>query len=180
MSFECAVVHKDGNRCKGTEQGDTTYLGVLMFCVQHQAAFEAAVSGDVLKIEAHDARWRRTDLFKVLEEAARNPRPAPPKPNWSAMRNDATVYFIRCEGYVKIGYAIAPRKRLKQLQAMDGTKYPDGMNCATAAIIQTEPGGLDRERRLHLKFSHLRHTGEWFTEAPELTEYINNLSEVAA
>ena len=93
------------------------------------------------------------------------------------MRDEASVYFIRCERYVKIGYAIHPHRRLKQLQATDGTKYPAGMKCSTAALIQTEPGGFNRERHLHQQFKHLRHTGEWFTEAPELTEYIESLSE---
>lgn len=175
MSFECAVVH-DGEHCADPRPGDAVYLKFLTFCETHQTAFEDVVLGGLLKRDILDARYRRSDLCRFLEEAQRNRPETFPEPARRDMRAEATVYFIRCEGFVKIGYAIAPHKRLKQLQAMDGTKYPDGMNCATAALVQTEPGGINRERDLHQQFSHLRHTGEWFTETPELTDYIEGLA----
>lgn len=175
MSFECAVVH-DGEHCADPRPGDAVYLKFLTFCETHQAAFEDVVLGDVLRSEIAHARYRRSDLFKMLEEAQRD-RPATfPEPPRRDMRSEATVYFLRCELYIKIGYATAPHKRLKQIRAKDGTKYPEGIDCSTAALIETEPGGLTRERELHAKFSHLRHTGEWFTETKELTDYIKGLA----
>jgi hypothetical protein len=175
MSFECAAVI-EGQRCRGEEQGDTVYLEALTFCAPHQEAFEDLVTSKKLLLEIASARMCRTDWGKAAMEATRNPQPRKPIPERRDMRAEATVYFIRCEGYIKIGYAIAPHKRLRQLQATDGTKYPEGINCSTAALIQTEPGGFDRERELHSKFSHLRHTGEWFTESKELTDYIKGLA----
>jgi hypothetical protein len=47
-------------------------------------------------------------------------------------------------------------------------------------LLATEPGGFERERELHAQFAHLRHTGEWFTEAPELAEYIDALAKEQA
>ena len=86
------------------------------------------------------------------------------------------VYFIRCEQYVKIGISMWPPHRLKQIRkGGGGSLIPPQMNAATSELIVTELGGLKRERELHAQFAHLRHTGEWFTEAPELTEYIETL-----
>lgn len=175
MSFECAATF-DGIRCPNDDAGDTVYLGALTFCVSHQEAFEELAQSKKLLLEIASARMCRTDWGKAMAEAARNPTVRTGPTERRDMRAEATVYFIRCEGFVKIGYAIAPHKRLKQLQATDGTKYPDGMNCSTAALIQTEPGGINRERDLHQQFKHLRHTGEWFTEAKELTDYIEGLA----
>lgn len=178
MSFECAAVF-EGQRCPNDEPGDTVYLGSLAFCVHHQENFENLVLARALDDEVRKSRLAKSELGQIFErilDAMRNPPPGGDVPRRRDMRADATVYFIRCEGYIKIGYAIAPHKRLKQLQATDGTKYPDGIKCSTAALIQTEPGGFDRERELHAKFSHLRHTGEWFTESKELTDYIKGLA----
>jgi predicted GIY-YIG superfamily endonuclease len=95
-------------------------------------------------------------------------------------RRAQTVYFIRCQQYIKIGISKDPAARLRQIRRGGGSHFPRLLDVETAELIATEPGGLDRERELHQHFSHHRHTGEWFTEAPELTQYIDALSEVAA
>lgn len=88
------------------------------------------------------------------------------------------VYFIRCEQYVKIGASKWPPDRLKNIRwGVSGALTPQFSNSRTAELVATEPGGLKRERELHAKFAHLRHTGEWFAESPELTRYINSLTE---
>jgi hypothetical protein len=176
VSFECAVVI-EGEHCRDPDAGDAVYLRFLTFCATHQAAFEDVVLGGLLQRDIVDARYRRSYLFSALEEARRNQPAVHPAPVYRDMRHEATVYFLRCEGFIKIGYSAAPHMRLRQIQSMDGTKYPVGINCASATLIQTEPGGLARERELHAKFKHLRHTGEWFTETPELSQYIESLSE---
>ena len=87
------------------------------------------------------------------------------------------VYFIRCGQYVKIGYSKDPDVRLKQIRSgLDAALIPPNLDIGPAELVTTENGGLTRERELHTKFSHLRHTGEWFTEAPELTDYIKGLA----
>jgi hypothetical protein len=87
------------------------------------------------------------------------------------------VYFIRCEGYVKIGYSADPRARLKQIKrGTGGALFPPRMDAGASEMVATEPGGFPRERELHAKFAHLRHTGEWFTESKELTDYIEGLA----
>lgn len=94
-------------------------------------------------------------------------------------RSVQTVYFIRCERFVKIGISKDVTARLNQIRKGGGSMFPRLLDVETAELIATEPGGLDREKRLHKQFAHLRHTGEWFTEAPELTEYIERL-DIAA
>lgn len=94
-------------------------------------------------------------------------------------RSVQTVYFIRCEQFVKIGISKNVSARLHQIRKGGGSLFPRLLDVQTAELIATESGGLDREKALHKQFAHLRHTGEWFTEAPELTEYIDGL-EIAA
>jgi hypothetical protein len=95
-------------------------------------------------------------------------------------RKAQTVYFIRCQQFIKIGIAKDTAARLRQIRRGGGSHFPRLLDIETAEIIATEPGGFDREKELHAKFAHLRHTGEWFTEAPELTQYIESQSEAAA
>lgn len=60
------------------------------------------------------------------------------------------TYFIEGGPFIKIGSAISPLKRLKELQT--GNPY----TLRLLAVI------ADDERWLHWKFSHLRARGEWF------------------
>ena len=86
------------------------------------------------------------------------------------------VYFIECEGYVKIGMSGNPERRLKSLQVSgNGTYAPKLIDLTTAKIIAVEDGGPERERELHQRFDSSRYTGEWFTKTPELMAYIDSL-----
>ena len=174
MIFNCAAV-VEGTKCSSGDAGGTAYLGILEFCKEHQDAFEGAVNSGTLAREVISATMMRSPLggvFQALIDGAKRRALSPVSEAPRDMRSEATVYFFHCQGFVKIGYSKDPLSRLRQIRSMDGTKYPEGMDCSTATLITTEPGGFDRERELHAKFSHLRHTGEWFTEAPELAEYI--------
>lgn len=172
--FNCAAV-VEGTKCASGDAGGTAYLGILEFCREHQDAFEGAVSSGVLASEVLSAAMMRGPLggvFQALIDGAERRALGPVSEAPRDVRSEASVYFFHCQGFVKIGYSKDPLSRLRQIRSMDGTKYPDGMDCSTATLITTEPGGFGRERELHAKFAHLRHTGEWFTETPELTEYI--------
>lgn len=100
--------------------------------------------------------------------------------DYDERRRAQTVYFMRCEQFVKIGISYNPDTRLRQIRKGGGTSFPRRLDIASAELITTESGGLEREKELHAKFAHLRHTGEWFTEAPELTKYIESLTERSA
>ena len=177
MNFECAATI-DSQRCASRDQGDTTYLGALTFCASHQEAFEDLVRSRKLADEVTSARVARSELGKAL--AQWKPVHSTADPARRDMRYEASVYFLRCGDYIKIGYSAAPHMRLRQIKSDDGTKRPSDIDCASTVLVQTEPGGFNRERELHAKFAHLRHTGEWFTEAPELTDYIRNIERTAA
>ena len=89
------------------------------------------------------------------------------------------VYFMRCAEFIKIGYTTNVHMRLDTIRKSGGVLMPEGLPYWTTVIAAVIPAGMDHEKELHAKFSHLRHTGEWFTEAPELTEYIERM-EIAA
>jgi hypothetical protein len=168
---ECAVVVK-GLRCEEVEMGDVTYLGALTFCRDHQQAFEGLVaSGDLLR------EVNANTLDRLLR------RPEASEANRAAMKDlrdkRTSVYFIRCGGYVKIGASRSPDTRLEAIRTIGGVRAPFLLDLSGAEMIATEPGGFTREKALHAHFKHLRHTGEWFTESPELTKYIDSLSKRA-
>jgi len=74
------------------------------------------------------------------------------------------VYFAARDGLIKIG------------QSHDVTKRMKGLG---ARLLTFEPGGVERERELHLRFFDHRVRGEWFRDAPEIRAYISELSEAA-
>lgn len=94
-------------------------------------------------------------------------------------KEQAVAYFIRCGQFVKIGASLDPVLRLNTIRRTGGVLAPAGLDLRAAELIVTEPGGFEREHRLHIKFAHLRHTGEWFTEAPDLTSYIESKKKAA-
>jgi hypothetical protein len=171
MKFECAVMIK-GSRCEENEAGDVTYLGALTFCREHQQAFEGLVeSGDLLQaVNATklDRLFRRPDAAEASRVAMKDLRD-----------KKASVYFIRCGGYVKIGASRSPSARLESIRTVGGVLAPFLLDLSGAEMIATEPGGFTREKALHARFKHLRHTGEWFSEAPDLTKYIDSLAKKA-
>lgn len=89
------------------------------------------------------------------------------------------VYFMRCAGFIKIGYSTNVHMRVDTIRKSGGVLMPEGLPYWMTEIIASIPAGMDHEKELHAKFAHLRHTGEWFTETPELTEYIERM-EIAA
>lgn len=168
MTFECAVTVK-GLRCAEVEPGDTTYLGALIFCREHQRAFEEIVESGQLLREVNAGKLDR--MFNS---------PAATESNRIAMKSlrdkKASVYFIRCGGFVKIGASRSPAVRLESIRTIGGVLAPSLLDLSGAELIATEPGGFTKEKALHAQFKHLRHTGEWFTEAPELTRYLAALT----
>jgi hypothetical protein len=161
-----------GQRCAEVEMSDVTYLGALTFCRDHQQAFEALVaSGDLLrevnatKLDRMLGGSRAPDAHQVAMKSLRDKR--------------AHVYFIRCGGYVKIGASRSPSARVDSIRTVGGVLAPFLLDLSGAELIATEAGGFTREKALHARFKHLRHTGEWFTEAQELTEYVDSLAKKA-
>jgi len=77
-----------------------------------------------------------------------------------------TIYFIQNEkGRIKIGAAVNPETRLKELLTSSDEKL---------TLIGTKPGGSSEERKIHQKFSHAHVVREWFEPVPELLEYIRD------
>lgn len=174
MTFECAA--KYGNvRCPDKTPGDTAYLGFIQLCAAHQEVFELAETTKTIREEVTNASVKRGPFGDLAERfAAASKIPQLPK-----ARPASTVYYMRNKGYCKIGHSIHPERRLMYIRSNDGTLHPDGMQLHLTTIIATEPGGYLREQELHAKFSHLRHTGEWFTETPELTAHIEAVTAAA-
>lgn len=97
----------------------------------------------------------------------------------ATQRQEKHLYFMRCGNYIKIGVSQDPQRRLTQIRG-GSSLIPVGMDYRQAELVRVVPGAGNREYPTHWKFAHLRHTGEWFTETPELTDYIRNIERSAA
>lgn len=110
------------------------------------------------------------NVYKKHAECFRSPSVTP--------KRDKDLYFMRCEGYIKIGVSNDPQRRLAQIRG-GSALTPVGMDYRKAELVRVIEGAGGREYPTHWQFAHLRHTGEWFTEAPELTGYIESLDAAA-
>lgn len=81
---------------------------------------------------------------------------------------DETVYFVRCEGFVKIGYT---KGTVESRMEAFFTSTPFELE-----ILAEVPGGFALENALHRVFSLQKHRGEWFRYEGSLSVFISLLS----
>ena len=74
------------------------------------------------------------------------------------MKSIYTVYLIRAEDYVKIGYARDPDKRLAELQ----TGNPKRLKMMFRIPATSKRHAADLESMLHEACAEHRRQGEWF------------------
>lgn len=75
------------------------------------------------------------------------------------------VYFIACDGFVKIGYGFHPRNRMGIMQV----GCPHRME-----LLLSFPADMEDELHYHQRFAELRHRGEWFRLEGPLLAFIND------
>jgi hypothetical protein len=75
-----------------------------------------------------------------------------------AARHEPVVYYARLDSLVKIGTSTCVLKRVEQL--------------GVQGLLAVEPGDSVKEHRRHIEFQHLRLSGEWFRQAPDLAGHI--------
>lgn len=167
--------------------------GYFPVCAKHKEALKGEADPKVSETYRHievqlaqESRLARNLQGQVdlLQKQLKQLAPLGIKKNGLPVERPASyyadkVYFIRCEGFIKIGKAQRPENRVKEIRR-GGILFPRQLDLEASELIATELGGIERERELHARFAHLRHTGEWFIEAPELTEYIESLSKEQA
>ncbi|MFL6210227.1 MAG: GIY-YIG nuclease family protein [Pyrinomonadaceae bacterium] len=80
------------------------------------------------------------------------------------------IYFVQSgiNGPIKIGYAIEPWKRIKQLQTG---------NHEMLAFLKAIPGDKKRETEIHKLLSPHKKQGEWYHPTNEVLEFIKTLDE---
>jgi hypothetical protein len=76
-------------------------------------------------------------------------------------RTQGLVYYAQLGNRIKIGFTTNLAKRM----AMVPHEH----------VLATVPGTITDEHREHARFAHLRTTGEWFTDAPDLRAHIATL-----
>lgn len=118
-------------------------------------------------------RRHRTSPARLRTRKVTSPAPtAGPAPRGRLVTYRSTparpgfVYFIECDGFIKIGFSLWPRARLEALQPA----CPHPMR-----LVGTLRGKSSKdERRLHKRFAALRvrPRQEWFRDEPELRDFI--------
>jgi len=76
------------------------------------------------------------------------------------------VYFALCPAIdmLKIGWSVDPGQRIVSLQP--GVPFP-------VEMITARPGSKADEKALHLRYSDLRVSGEWFRYGPQLKSLVS-------
>ncbi|MDO9016587.1 MAG: GIY-YIG nuclease family protein [Deltaproteobacteria bacterium] len=93
---------------------------------------------------------------------------AVPLPYVASLVHGPAVYFVSVGGErIKIGWTTDIETRVATLQTANADRL------YVRALIR---GSMEDERRLHAKFAHLRVSGEWFREEPELSDYIEAIN----
>ena len=84
------------------------------------------------------------------------------------MSRDGYIYFVECgtSGRIKIGWALNPEARIKNLQTGSSTDLK---------ILAAEPGTVKQEKLLHHRFSDHLWRGEWFRPHSRLLAYIDKV-----
>jgi len=83
-----------------------------------------------------------------------------PRAEWDSV---SRVYFIGCDGFVKIGFSDRLAARFAELQ----NSTPHDLE-----ILVVLEGTRDLERELHARFAGLRHRREWFLKEGQLAELV--------
>lgn len=95
----------------------------------------------------------------------------PARSTWTAKERRALrqpfVYFLRCEGFVKIGFTTEPARRLLNCQV--GNPF-------TVTIAAQVFGDEALETSLHNRFRKLRHRDEWFRDEGDLMVLVDELA----
>lgn len=83
----------------------------------------------------------------------------------------AGVYFIRCQRFVKIGFAGDIHQRFRDISQSN----PFDLELLAYVPITKREEARRLERSLHQQFKAFRHRLEWFALSPEVQAYIADL-----
>lgn len=125
--------------------------------------------------------WQAT-MYRVIKEMRREKGkpaasgasgrlPGNPAMRANAYRKARRVYFMLCNGKVKIGVATKVNGRLSAMQ----TGNPDEVK-----LLACTPGDEELEGKLHKRFKRLHVRGEWFKYEGSLKDYIQSLPKCRA
>jgi len=153
---------------------------LLPLCAAHlrniQADMTRALREQIAQLQADVAKSRgeiEADLLAL--HASRHE--AVQEKAAEARGKRSRIYFMRCASFIKIGYTTQLATRLNTIRKSGGVLMPSGLPYWTTELVHAFHGAFDEEKELHQQFAHLRHTGEWFTESKELTDYIEGLAQ---
>lgn len=147
-SVRCTIQRANGIFCDDPATGLVSYP----VCADH--AFKIYL--DVKATIGHNLREGKTE-----DEWEADRREA-----FEARRANAVIYYVRIHDYIKIGTTIGIKQRL------------DGLRVSEDALLATEPGSYELEKKRHEQFKHLRiGKRENFRPTLELIRHIESVQD---
>ena len=166
LSLSCLGTRSDGTRCrrdKGLHGG---------YCTDHYMQATRRYSDTVQSFSLGEFdKWERsiehvsviTAKINIIKRIALQEEITAIQLRDILDDYESYVYFIECEGFVKIGKAVNVQARLKQLKSPgDGTLKPPHIDMKKAKLLGTVTGGLGTEGMFHRELHSHRVEGEWF------------------
>lgn len=141
----------------------THYFASAPGTPEFEADYQACLEGRTPKQRRRRVRkkWRIRPLTTQAREAmAKHPEA------------ESYVYFVGPRsGPVKIGLAIKPARRLKEIQIGNHVRLD---------LLALIPGGSDVEARYHRELAKYRLWGEWFDRVPEVMAAVAQAKSLAS
>ncbi len=145
-------------------------------CTYKEFAIKHGVPHGTVKRWAHegmpvllvsDDRRRR-----LIDESDAEAWLAARRPHSVSFYKSSTVYVVQrlSDGAIKIGYSRDLERRLRELRKETG---------AAVVFVAGFPGGRAEEMALQERFAHRRIDGEWFTQAGDVTAFLEAFAGVA-
>lgn len=103
------------------------------------------------------------DLAKIVAHHQNPPLLEMLRRKLGQLETDRFVYFIEAEGFIKIGSAAFPERRLMDLQVGNHVKL---------RLLGVVRGGLPLEFAIHRHFESDRSAGEWFRATVALRAFV--------
>lgn len=192
------ILTSSGRRCTATvaEESSYRYADEHKYCQKHlreyeRTGFKFSLSNLDEWLEGWEYEtimlWKRKFISKLqgLEQLAYDQIIAVKKildvvkdgsVKVKELPTKTNVYFIYCDGYVKIGRSKDPEKRFADLcRDGDVTIRPEGIDMSNAKLLGSIVGSFYLEGGIHGRLYEKRVAGEWFHYDSEVASLIEVL-----
>lgn len=140
-------------------------------CLERPGKKPLRMGTNILKTDENRALAEQTYQARMAHLSTRSHLPESKRPRWSPVimvGRWCYIYFVSDGTAIKIGQASNIIKRIGAMQTS---------HVKPLKLLASVQGHSSIEKHLHMRFRHLRITGEWFKAEPELMEFIERVAK---